>query len=161
MEDQSAAPTDSSSGSSNIVPPTVVEAVEPQPRTEPTNAAEVKLDADPVQSTEQNPINNIQVADPIVNTTIESVDQTLDRAQEQKNSAVIVENSEKNDESSSTTSDDSDDESSSSSMHLGLEDKKSKMHDLDEDEDPADNKPIRSVNELKVRASIFTLILSC
>jgi hypothetical protein len=35
-------------------------------------------------------------------------------------------------------------------MHLGIENKKSKINDLDEDEDPADNKPIRSTNELKV-----------
>jgi hypothetical protein len=153
MEDQTAAATEPSVVSSNVDDQrseTIVDAPDPQPSTEPITIAPEKPEVDLVQPTENNVINQVPEADVNTNDKIEQVDQTLDRDQDQKNSAVIVENSEKNDDTSSTTSDDSDDESSSSSMHLGIENKKSKINDLDEDEDPADNKPIRSTNELKV-----------
>ena len=111
-----------------------------------------KPQADPVASIIQNVIDKIEESELSANKQDESEDQTLDRDQTKKNPPEIEENIEKNDESSSTTSDDSDNESSSSSMHLGLANKKSKMNDLDEDDDLGDNKPIRSTNELKVHA---------
>lgn len=155
MEDQTTATTEPSAINGGVASdiaqqPSETNTVQSDPQPTEQVSAPEKSDADPIQPIAQNVIE--QAPDANVNTTdkIEQVDQPLDRDQEQKNSTEIVENSGKNDDTSSTTSDDSDDESSSSSMHLGLEKKKSKVADLDEDEDPADSKPIRSINELKV-----------